>query len=71
VLPAVSFFLTYVLLAYGDDVAHLITRYLWGLEFYKVITLGFLGYLALMHYYMEALSWQKDSPCRKYIAFSK
>jgi hypothetical protein len=71
VLPVISFSLTFVLLAYGDDVTNFITRYLWGVEFYKVITLGFLGYLALMHYYMEGLTWQKDSPYRKFIAFSK
>jgi hypothetical protein len=71
VLPVISFFLAFVLQAYGDDLVNLITRYLLGTEFYKVITLGFLGYLALMHYYMEALTWQKDSPYRKFIAFSK
>lgn len=71
VLPLISFFLTFVLLAYGDAIVNLITRYLLGVEFYKVVTLGFLGYLALMHYYMEALTWQKDSPYRKFIAFSK
>jgi hypothetical protein len=71
VLPAISFFLAFVLQAYGDDIADSIARYLLGVEFYKVVTLGFLGYLALMHYYMEALTWQKDSPYRKYIAFCK
>jgi hypothetical protein len=71
VLPTISFFLTFVLLAYGDAAVNLITRYLLGMEFYKLITLGFLGYLALMHYYMEALTWQKDSPYRKFITFSK
>jgi hypothetical protein len=29
------------------------------------------SYLALMHYYMEGLTWQKGSPYRRYIAFSK
>jgi hypothetical protein len=71
VLPLISFFLAFVLQAYGDDAVNFITRHLLGKEFYKLITLGFLGYLALMHYYMEALTWQKDSPYRKYIAFSK
>ncbi len=71
VLPVISFLLAFALQAYGDDLANLITRYLLGTEFYKVITLGFLGYLALMHYYMEGLTWQKDSPYRKFIAFSK
>jgi hypothetical protein len=71
VLPLISFAVAFVLQAYGDVAVNWITRYLFGVEFYKVITLGFLGYLALMHYYMEALTWQKDSPYRKFIAFGK
>jgi hypothetical protein len=71
VLPMISFALAFVLQAYGDEAANWITRHILGVEFYKVITMGFLGYLALMHYYMEGLTWQKDSPYRKYIVFTK
>lgn len=71
VLPLISFLLAFALQAYGDEVIAVISRYLLGMEFYKVITLGFLGYLALMHYYMEAFTWQKDSPYRKFISFKK
>lgn len=71
VLPAISFFLAFVLQAYGDSVINWVSHYLIGVELYKVVTLGFLGYLALMHYYMEGLTWQKDSPYRKFITFSK
>ena len=71
VLPAMSFLLAFILQAYGDAWVEEASRYLLGKEFHKAITLGVLGYLALMHYYMEGLTWQKDSPYRKYIAFSK
>jgi hypothetical protein len=71
VLPCLSFFLAFMLQAYGDNLMNVVTHYLLGKEFYKVITLGFLGYLALMHYYMEGLTWQKDSPYRKFIAFRR
>jgi hypothetical protein len=71
VLPCLSFFLAFALQAYGDDLVNLVTRYVLGTEFYKVITLGFLGYLALMHYYMEGLTWQKDSLYRKFIVFTR
>ncbi len=71
VLPTISFFLAFGLQAYGDDVVNMMSRYLLGTEYYKVITLGFLGYLGLMHYYMEGITWQKDSPYRKYINFTK
>ena len=37
----------------------------------KAITLGLLGYLALMHYYTEVFTWKQDSPYRRFIAFSK
>lgn len=69
VLPVISFALAFVLETYGDGMVNLITRYLIGDEFYKVVSVGFLGYLALMHYYMESLTWQKDSPYRNFIAF--
>ncbi len=71
VLPILSFALAFALQAYGDEAVNIITRYLMGDEFYKAVSVGFLGYLALMHYYMEGLTWQKGSPYRKFIAFSK
>lgn len=71
VLPVISFTLAFLLQAYGDSIVNFITQTLIGNEFHKVVTVGVLGYLALMHYYMEGLTWQKDSPYRKFIAFSK
>ena len=71
VLPVISFALAFLLQAYGDNFINWLTRNLFDVEFYKVITLGLLGYLALMHYYMESLTWQKDSPYRKFISFAK
>lgn len=69
VLPIVSFALAFVLQAYGDSAAAWVTQHLFGVEYAKMITIGVLGYLALMHYYMEAITWQKDSPYRDFIAF--
>jgi hypothetical protein len=71
VLPVISFALAFALQAYGDEIINSITRNIIGHEFYKVVSVGFLGYLALMHYYMEGLTWQKDSPYRQHIAFRK
>ena len=71
VLPVISFALAFVLQAYGDDAAAWVTRQLFDVEFSQMITIGVLGYLALMHYYMESLTWQKDSPYRKFIAFKQ
>ena len=71
VLPLLSFLLTYLLQAYGDNVINFITQALFGVLIYKAVTLGFLGYLALMHYYTEAFVWSAGSPLRRYIAFTK
>jgi hypothetical protein len=69
VLPVLSFALAFLLQAYGDDLVNIITEYLFGTEIYKAITLGLLGYLALMHYYTEAFVWAAGSPLRQYIRF--
>jgi len=71
VLPLLSFLLTYVLQAYGDDAVNFITQTLFSVQIYKAVTLGFLGYLALMHYYTEAFVWSAGSPLRRYIVFAK
>jgi len=71
VLPVCSFVLAFVLQAYGDDIVKAITEFFFGVEIRKAITLGFLGYLALMHYYTEAFTWKQDSPYRRFIEFSR
>ena len=71
VLPVCSFVLAFVLQAYGDNIVSAMTEFFFGVEIRKVITLGLLGYLALMHYYTEAFTWKQGSPYRQFIAFSK
>ncbi len=71
VLPVCSFALAFVLQAYGDNLVSALTEFFFGVEIRKAITLGLLGYLALMHYYTEAITWKGESPYRRFIAFSK
>lgn len=71
VLPLISFILTYLLQAYGDELVNMITRFFFGMEIRKAITLGLIGYFSLMHYYTESFTWQAGSPMRRYIRFSK
>lgn len=71
VLPLLSFALAFVLQAYGDNVVSYLTQVIFGVEIRKAITLGLLGYLALMHYYTEAFTWKNDSPYRQFISFVK
>ena len=71
VLPLLTFASAFVLQAYGDQAVSAITAFFFGVEVRKVITLGLLGYLALMHYYTESFTWKQDSPYRHFIGFSK
>ena len=70
VLPLSSFALAFVLQAYGDHLVSFVTRFFFDVEIHKVITVGVLGYFALMHYYTEAITWKAGSPYRNYIGFS-
>lgn len=69
VLPVLSFLLTFLLQFYGDDLVNVITQTLFSTQIYKAISLGFLGYLALMHYYSEAFVWSAGSPLRQFIRY--
>ncbi len=71
VLPVCSFLLAFALQSYGDNAINVLTEFFFGVEIRKAITLGLLGYLALMHYYTEAFTWKQGSPYRRFIAFSK
>lgn len=71
VLPVCSFMLAFVLQAYGDGIVNAITEFFFGVQIRKAVTLGLLGYLALMHYYTEAFTWKQGSPYRRFIAFAK
>ncbi len=71
VLPVCSFMLAFVLQAYGDGIVNTITEFFFGVQIRKAVTLGLLGYLALMHYYTEAFTWKQGSPYRRFIAFAK
>lgn len=71
VLPLLSFGLAFVLQAYGDDLVQYITQVLFATEVKKAVTVGVVGYLALLHYYTEAFTWKQDSPYRRFLRFSK
>jgi len=71
VLPLLSFLLAFVLQAYGDHIVSYLTQVIFGVEIRKAVTLGLLGYLALMHYYTEAFTWKQGSPYRQFISFTK
>ncbi|GAB4253862.1 MAG: hypothetical protein Kow0065_00280 [Methylomicrobium sp.] len=71
VLPLISFAAAMLLHQYGDLAVAWISDFLFGFEIRKAVSLGVIGYLALMHYYTEAFTWKNDSPYRQFIGFSK
>lgn len=71
VLPLLSFTLAFMLQAYGDALVSQLTQTLFGVEVRKAVTLGLLGYLALLHYYTESFTWKQGSPYRQFIRFSQ
>lgn len=70
-LPVLTFASAFVLQAYGDVAIAWFTREIFGVEIHKVITLGVIGYLSLMHYFSESITWKSGSPYRQFISFSK
>ncbi len=71
VLPLLSFGAAFLLQAYGDLVVNYLGVALFDVEIRKAVTLGLLGYFALMHYYTESFTWKQDSPYRQFIQFTK
>ncbi len=69
VLPITTLGLTFILQSYGDAYFNQLTMFLFGTDFYKAISVGFIGYLGLMHYYTESFTWKKNSPYKAFIAF--
>lgn len=70
-LPILTFVGAFFLQAYGDMAIEWLTREVFGYEIRKAMTLGILGYLALIHYFSEAMTWKNGSPYRQFISFSK
>lgn len=70
-LPISTFAAAFILQAYGDVVIAWLTQEVFGVEIRKAVTLGLIGYLSLMHYFSEAITWKSDSPYRQFISFSK
>jgi hypothetical protein len=70
-LPISTFAVAFILQAYGDATIAWLTREIFGIETRKAVTLGLIGYLSLMHYFSESITWKSDSPYRQFISFSK
>jgi len=69
VVPIIAIALTFVLSEYGDGYFNQASQFLFNRSVPAAISLGFIGYLSLLHYYAEAFTWKKQSPYKKYISF--
>lgn len=67
-VPLTAFVLTWFLQTRADGILTWITAHLIGRRFPGAIAGGFVGYLGLMHYYTEAITWKADSPYRRFVA---
>ncbi|HLX64337.1 MAG TPA: hypothetical protein VKX17_23895 [Planctomycetota bacterium] len=70
-VPVLAIAVTFALQAYGDQAFDAMTVRLFNVSVPNAITLGFIGYLSLLHYYTEAFTWKGDSPYKKYVAFKR
>ncbi len=69
-VPALALLLTLFLQEYADRFFAMLTDAVLHQTFPRAIAISFVGYLGMMHYYMESFTWKRGSPYRKYIAFS-
>jgi hypothetical protein len=66
-VPALAVLLTWFLERRADGYLEFLTTRLLGLRIQGAIAGGVVGYLGLVHYYTEALTWKAGSPYRRYI----
>lgn len=67
VVPGIAIGLTFIMQSYGDYAFNQVAQFLFRVRVPKTITLGFIGYFSLLHYYTEAFTWKAKSPYRKFI----
>lgn len=68
-VPAIAVGLT-LLQNYADNAVIGIAKDLFDVQLRRPVSFIFVGYLSMMHYYMEAFTWKTASPYRRYIAMS-
>lgn len=68
-VPLSAIIITFIFQKYGDDAISAVTMALFNTHIPQAMTLGFIGYLSLMHYFTEAFTWKGLSPYKKYIGF--
>jgi hypothetical protein len=66
--PAIAVGFAFLLEHHGDGVFNAITGHAFTSSFPQAISLGLLGFLAMLHYYMEAITWKAGSPYRQHVA---
>ncbi len=65
--PVLAVAVAFLLERHGDRAFHLVTGGALAASYPQIISLGLLGYLAMLHYYTEAFTWKAGSPYRRFI----
>ena len=66
--PAIAVLFAFFLEHYGDGIFAVLTGNAFNSVLPQAISLGLLGFLAMLHYYMEAITWKAGSPYRQHVA---
>ena len=70
VCPAVAVLLTYLIVRFADPAAQLLAAPVLGHHLPHAASVLIAGYLGLVHYYTEALTWRQGSPHRQHVAIT-
>lgn len=66
--PVAAVAIAYAIEHHGDRLFHAVTGGAFAVSYPDAVSLGLLGYLAMLHYYTEAFTWKAGSPYRRHIA---
>jgi len=68
VSPALAVGLAFGIERYGDQLLDAVTAGASTSAFPQAVSIGLLGFFAMLHYYTEAFTWKAGSPYRKHVA---
>jgi hypothetical protein len=66
--PVLAVALAFVLEEYGDAAFNFVTNDALAAGMPQAISLGLLGYFAMLHYYTESFTWKGGSPYRRHVS---
>lgn len=68
--PALAVGLAFGIERYGDGLLDALTSGAASATFPQAVSIGLLGFFAMLHYYTEAFTWKAGSPYRKHVSIT-